>query len=636
MIARVLGLLLVAGSMLATVPWLAGAISGERAIAPLRDGCEPLALVDREGRALRTLPAACGSRGRAAWVALSEVPEGLRAALLLAEDRRFYQHRGVDLRAVARALRDSLRAGAVVSGASTVSMQLARMLHGLDTRSPLGKLEQAWLALALERRLDKDAVLEAYLNLAYFGRGAYGVREAASRYCGKPLHALAASDFALLARLPRAPNAHGRSLPQPASASAPLPDRAGHFVDWVLAQLPAAERRRGGELRTTLDLPLQLKLERALAQHVARLQGSGVEQAGLVLLDAQSGELRALVGSADYARAQLDITTRRRQLGSVLKPFVYALALERGASPQSLALDVGDAASAYRPRDFIGREGGLLDYREALAGSYNLAAVHVLERVGVDALHARLRAAGVAELSSGPQRYGLMLALGNARVRLLDLAAGYGFLVREGQVRDVRGVHALVRRGQLAWQPSGPRERAVFSREVSWLTMDMLADPAARHQRFGRDLPVERLGRVVAKTGTAPGLADLTAVLATREWIVAAWAGRFDGKPTHGSSGMWGAGPLAADALEIALAGATPTLPPRPPTLVEREACALSGAAAGPSCPRAHGFALPDARGAEQACPLHTSAGTVVPPELQAWAERGRVLGVRNHRRDSR
>ena len=625
------------GLWLPALPVLAGWISGERAVAPLRAGCEPLALADREGRALRTLPAACGQRGRALWTALNEVPEGLRAALLRAEDKRFYEHRGVDLRALVRAAWTDLRAGAVVSGASTVTMQLARMLHGLDTRSPLGKLEQAWLALALERRLDKDAVLEAYLNLTYFGRGAYGVREAASRYCGKPLAALDARDVALLARLPRAPNALGARISTPPAAVPP--DHAGHFADWVLAQLPAAERARGGELRTTLDLDLQLKLERAVAAHVARLQGSEVQQAGVVVLDAHSGEVRALVGSADYARAQLDITTRRRKLGSVLKPFVYALALERGASPASVALDVGDADSAYRPRDFVGREGGLLDYREALAGSYNLAAVHVLERAGVEALHARLRQAGVAELSAPAQRYGLMLALGNARVRLLDLAAGYGFLVREGRVRDATGVSALWRRGRLAWRAPAPRERAVFSREVSWLTMDMLADPAARHQRFGRDLPVERLGRVVAKTGTASGLSDLTAVLATREWIVAAWAGRFDGKPTRGSSGMWGAGPLATDVLEIALAGTQPSLPSRPSALVEREHCALSGAPAGPSCPRAHGYALPPSQApasAEQTCPLHTSAGTVVPPELQAWAERGRVLGVRNHLKGSR
>jgi penicillin-binding protein 1C len=625
---------------LAALPVLAGWLSGDRALAMVEGGCEPLRVVDRAGRLLRELPAACGHRGRGAWVQLRDVPQLLRDAVVIAEDKRFYQHAGVDPRAVLRAARDDLRAGAIVSGASTITMQLARMLRSdgsPHTRSLRAKLEQAWLALALERRLGKDALLEAYLNLAYYGRGAYGAGEAAERYFAKPLSALTDGEAALLAVLPRAPQTYdperapGVVLKRRAVVLALLaraglldadrraaieqdalrvqprppapPEHAGHFVDWALAQLPAGRRRAGGELRTTLDLDLQLKLERATSEHVASVRASGIDQAGLVVLDAQSGEIRALVGSTDYARAQLDITTRRRQLGSVLKPFVYALAIEQGQSPASLALDVGDADSAYRARDWVGREGGPLDYRSALAGSYNLAALHVLERVGVAALHARLRAAGVAELSSAPQSYGLQLALGNARVRLLDLAAGYGFLVRAGRVREPSGVSALMRRGTCVWRASPARDRALFSPEVSWLTMDILSDPAARHQRFGLDLPIERLGRVVAKTGTASGLSDLTAVLASREWIVAAWAGRFDGKPTR-SSGLWGAGPLAVRALQTALAGAAPTLPERPAGVVLPEASALGDA------------------------PL--------PRELEAWAERGRVLGNRARGGDRR
>jgi penicillin-binding protein 1C len=625
---------LLASCSLCALPAIAGWTSGDRALAMLRDGCEPLRVVDREGRLLRELPAACGHRGRGTWVALRDVPQRLRDAVVLAEDRRFEQHPGVDLLAVLRAAGDDLHARAIVSGASTITMQLARML--LSQRAPRGrtlgnKLEEGWLALALERRLTKDDVLEAYLNVAYYGRGAYGAGEAARRWFGKPLSALTDGEAVLLAALPRAPRSYDperapavalrrraallaildragkldrdaraaieqdglRLIPRAPAA----PEHAGHFVDYALAQLPASERGCGGELRTTLDLDLQLTLERAVAEHAQSMRGAGIEQAGVVALDAQSGEIRALVGSADYARAQLDVTTRRRSLGSVLKPFVYALAIERGESPTSLALDVGDTDSAFRSRDWVGHEGGPLDYRSALAGSYNLAAVHVLERVGVAALRARLRAAGVAELSSAPASYGLQLALGTARVRLLDLAAGYGFLVRGGRVREASGVRELWRRGACVWRVNPARERALFSPEVSWQTMDMLSDPAARHRRFGLDLPVERLGRVVAKTGTASGLSDLTAVLASREWIVAAWAGRFDGRPTR-SSGMWGAGPLAMRALELALAGRAPTLPARPAGLpLHDETPALSRAE--------------------------------LPEGLSAWAERGRVLANR-------
>jgi penicillin-binding protein 1C len=357
---------------------------------------------------------------------------------------------------------------------------------------------------------------------------------------------------------------------------------------------------------------------------------AGVTEAGLVVLDTQSGEVRAMVGSSDYQNAQLNIVTRRRHLGSLLKPFAYALAIESGANPASIAFDIGDVPSEYRTRDWVGREAGPLSYREAVGGSYNLAAVHVLERVGVAALHARLRRAGVAELALPPERYGLQLALGAARAQLLELAAGYGFLVREGLVRAPRGVRALERRGQSAWRPAEGGETRVFSPAVSWLVMDMLADPAARHRRFGRDLPLDGPGRVAAKTGTASGLSDVAAVLATRQLIVAAWVGRFDGAPAHGTSGMWGAAPLARRALEIALRGREPELPPRPAQLVAIDVCARSGEPAGTGCPIAHTFALAPAASAER-CRLHDQLGAEIDPpaELQAWAARARALAAR-------
>jgi penicillin-binding protein 1C len=358
-------------------------------------------------------------------------------------------------------------------------------------------------------------------------------------------------------------------------------------------------------------------------------------EAGLLVLDAQSGEVRAMVGSTGDG-AQLNIVTRRRHLGSLLKPFAYALALEAGASPASVALDVGDVTSEYRTRDWVGREAGPLSYREAMAGSYNLAAVHVLARVGVGALHARLRRAGVAELALPPQHYGLQLALGAARVRLLDVAAGYGFLVRGGSVRAPHGVRVLERRGRdplsgesAAWRPRDRGETRVFSRAVSWLVLDMLADSAARHRRFGRDLPLDGRGQVAAKTGTASGLSDVAAVLASSEWIVAAWAGRFDGAPAHGTSGMWGAAPLARRALEIALRGREPQLPPRPPELVAIEVCALSGERAGPRCPIARSFAVSPAS-AREVCGWHHPSGTeTAPSELDDFAARARALAPR-------
>lgn len=555
-----------------------------------------------------------------------ELPALLREIVVFAEDRRFERHLGVDPLAIARAAYHDLRARRVVSGASTVTMQLVRMLapeaharHGW-----LEKLGQAWVAFALERRLDKREILEAYFNLAFFGQGAYGVGDAAETYFGKPLARLDDTELSLLAVLPRAPSGYdlrrhlaraerrrsqllarmvqrGALAPEQRAAieggaivlserPKPPPFRAGHFVDWVLARLPPERRAAGGVLTTTLDWDLQQKLEALVRLHVQQLTAAGVREAGVVVLDSASAEVRALVGSHDYHDAQLDIVTRRRQLGSLVKPFVYALALEAGEDPGSVALDVGDAPSAYRARDWIGREAGPLSYREALAGSYNLAAVHVLERTGVAALHARLQRAGILPPSAAVAHYGVGLALGSASVRLIDLAAGYGFVVRDGAVRRAHGFVS---------QEGVGADVQLFSPQVSARVRDILQDPAARHLRFGRGLPLDgpELAPVVLKTGTASGMSDVSAILACREYIVAAWSGRFDGAPTRGMSGMWGALPLAQRALGVALAGRAPSLP-------DAEAS----------------FVAPDV------------AHDPHDPALAAWAERARALGRRSFR----
>jgi penicillin-binding protein 1C len=655
---------------------------GEEAVQALaRARCAPLKIVDRFGRALREVPGECGPYGRVRWTRLNEVPPVVVQVVVESEDRRYEQHPGIDPLAAARAAWTNLRENRIVSGASTLTMQLARMLDAQhaasDARQPakgvafakradipstseeprettgevveargaylhspprswLAKLSHAWTALAIEQRLTKQQILEAYLNLAYYGAGAHGIEAAARAYFGKSLRSLDDAESSVLAVLPRAPSAYdlrrdparatqrrdnilarlvgaGELAPERARSiaaarlliqarTAPVLARAGHFVDYVLAQLPDAVRRSGGELRTTLDLDLQSMIERIVAEHVASLADREVDQAGVVVLDADSGAIRALVGSRDYGGSQINIITRRRQLGSLLKPFVYALAIERGASAQSIALDVGDSSPDYRARDWVGREAGPLPYKEALAGSYNLAAIHVLEQVGVPALHARLRQAGVAELESPPAHYGLMLALGSARVRLLDVASGYGFLVRGGLVRPAHAIESLERSDGMTWIPSLPAERVLFSPEVSWQATDMLSDAAARHRRFGRGLPLELTTAIAAKTGTASGLSDASAVLATREFIVAGWAGRFDGKPTQGTSGMWAAAPLATRALIAALGGKQPSLPARPSNMKQTIAS-----------------------GARSDTLFFSQTSSALPPELEPWAERARA-----------
>ena len=302
---------------------------------------------------------------------------------------------------------------------------------------------------------------------------------------------------------------------------------------------------------------------------------------------------------------------------------MYATAIERGATPASIAWDTRDTSDDYfAPQG--GVEHGPVRYREALASSYNFAAVSVLESVGVARVMTVLRQAGVAELPGSPADYGLRLALGSAKVRLVDLAAGYGFLVKGGTVGTPHAIAYVERADGTRWSPMFDGDRRVFSPQTAWLVMDMLSDPEARRPGFGMELPFDLPFPIAAKTGTARGFADTWAVGATREVIAGAWAGTFDGTPTHGIVGMDAAAPLVRDALLAVADGRTLTLPTRPDNIEEFDACAISGMAPGPHCPRVHDHAAVG-HAPKEPCSWHDDTGKLTYPSRAAgWLARRR------------
>jgi len=587
-----------------------------------------LVLTDRNGEVLRTLPLATG--GRAEWIAIDQMPAELIDATLAGEDRRFFDHKGVDIVSIARAAALAVRHGHAVSGASTMTMQLVRLVepHRRDLPNKIREMLTAW---RLERALGKREILEQYFNRAYYGNGAVGVEAASQRYFGKSAAALGPGEAVLLAVLPRAPRGYDplvhpdaamarrthvldlmvqrgflslekrqRIEREPIAFTESVPSHfANHFVDHVLAQ--RGDRSAGGIVRTTLDANLQRRLETAVAEQVAERRAPGLAQAGVVVVEPDTGAVRAMVGSANYEApdsGQNNILTTLRHPGSALKPFIYAVAIENGESPASLALDKLGTVAGYNPSHRM-REHGTARFREALAGSFNLAAVEVLDRVGVPAVLERLRSLGLAPLGGTSRDYGLDLALGSARVRLLDLASAYGFLVSGGQVTLPR---------VLADDP--PRRAAgSISAQASWLVMDMLSDPDARRVVFGADLPFDMPFKVAAKTGTSSGFADTVAIGATREAVAAAWAGDFDGSGTRGTLAMWSAAPLVRAALLAVsdLAGRPLTLPNAPDGITSHDVCRITGALPGPTCPhkREHFVVGHEPRGT---CPGH--AGT--------------------------
>ncbi len=572
---------------------------------------EPLVIADVHGEVIATLPAEGADRTH--WAHLGDLPALAVSAVIESEDAGFWDHRGIDGAGIVRAMWLDARGGRF--GGSTLTMQVARMLLATtNDRTAWNKLREAMLALRLERAVDKQTILEQWMNRAYFGNGAVGLDAAARLYFGKPAAALSPGEATLLAVLPRAPTAydplrhlsaalerrdhvidllidHGVITPAVAAdiraealsvSRHTAEDAAPHFTRWIADQLPAEVRRAGGMLRTTLDLRLQRVLERRVGDQVMQLAHDNLRQAALVVLDTETSEVRAMIGSTSWHDSQLDMTTRRRNPGSALKPFVYATAIEHGASPATIAWDIRETSDDYHADS--GAEHGPVRYREALASSYNFAAIDVLASVGIARVMTALRLAGVADLPGTPEDYGLRLALGAAKVRLLDLAAGYGVFVKGGVAGTPCGIIAAIAPDGTRWQPPRAPERRVFSPQTAWLVMDMLADPEARRPGFGMELPFDLPFPIAAKTGTARGFADTWAVGATSEVIVGAWAGTLDGTPTHGVVGMDAAAPLVRDAMLAIADGKRLTLPARPPGIDDLAVCRDTGMPADDRC----------------------------------------------------
>lgn len=639
--------------------WAAGACAwwiavraGEFPRALLDPTTTALTVVDATGATLRHEANPAGLRDR--WVALDRIAPYLVHATLASEDNDFHDHAGVDWFAMVRAAWLNLRGADLEYGGSTITMQLARLTAGAR-RSWTGKLHQMVLAGRLERALSKTEILEHYLNRVYYGNGAWGAEQAARVYFDKRAAQLSVGEAALLAVLPRGPthydpfrarqrvmarrghilqlmekhgylSAEDRALAEriPIALTRTPPEfRAPHFVELIKERLPPAFQR-GATVRTTLDGALQQHLEVALGHHVQRLGGRNVGQAAVVVLRNTDGAILALVGSASYAEHAFNGVTARLRPGSTLKPFVYGTAFEAGDTPATVAEDVVLAEDAHQAYTRDVRSHGFARYRESLAGSYNLSAVHTLQRVGVGAVLRKLRAAGLATLDRPDSGYGWELAIGDAEVRLLDLAAAFTTFGRGGQPIAPRAVELAQRTDGASWsEPPVVRER-VFSEEIAYLLFDILADPDARKPMFGDRVPLSLPFPVALKTGTTKAYTDLWAIGVTREYTVGVWAGNFDGSPTHQVMSTDGATPLVRAAYTaIAARFGDPTAPPRPDTIVAAAICPVSGKRPGPHCEHHKRELFIAGRVPEEVCDWHREvcgvASVVYPESLRAW-----------------
>jgi penicillin-binding protein 1C len=602
-----------------------------------------ISVEDRNGVPLRTTRAADGSQTR--WMPYEQIDPDLINAFVAVEDHRFWDHHGIDPRAIARATRDNLLARGVVSGASTITMQLARLISPAE-RTWGGKVAQTLWAVRLEAHLGKQQILEQYLNRVNLGQATTGVGAASALYFDAPASNVSIGQAATLAGLAHAPSrdnpyaspsrarkrrghalrrmralglasrddvARAREEPLLTPRHTP-PFLAPHFTTRVLAW-SADSGASPSTIRTSIDLQLQAAIEAEVRHTVDVLHDRGVEHAAAVVLDNESGEVLAWVGSPDFWSAddgQTDMVVSARQPGSALKPFLYALALDRGVTAATVLPDIPKAYATstgpYTPRNYDRRFRGPVRAREALASSYNVPAVELAARIGAGSLLHTLRLAGFESLQRDAEHYGLGLALGNGDVTLIELANGYRALANGGEWRP------------WTWHPSsgathGARitaaARRVVSPVASAIVLDILHDPAARIPGFGTSTPFDFPFPVAVKTGTSRHFTDNWAVGTTRRFTVAVWAGNFSGRPMQGVSGVTGAGPLLHRAV-MAVAQRVPPgelTTPSEAGAVSVPVCRLSGLRATAACAQlAEWFA----RGTE-------------PSRVDDWEQDGRV-----------
>lgn len=602
----------------------------------LADALWPLPLAGLEPPPARLVTAADGTELRLFLpadgqvrlpVRLHEVAPVMQRTLVASEDRWFRYHPGVNPLAVLRAAWSNLRAGEVVSGASTVTTQVVRLLQPRP-RTVRAKVTEALRALQLEWHYSKDELLEAYLNLTPYGRNLQGVGAAARYYFGKTPAQLSLGEAALLTALPRSPTRYdptrdpaaaevartrvlsqlqGRGLisaAQVADALAqPLPSRAvgtpflaPHFAEMAVAAAPAGVSR----VATTIDAQLQRAVEVRARGSAAALQRQGIDNIAVVVIEIDGRALRAMVGSVDFfdgSRAgAINAATALRSPGSALKPFLYAQAIDSGAlAPGGWVLDVPTDFSGYVAENYDGTYRGRVTAADALRHSLNAPAVRLLSEVGLEGFLGSLRTGGLRSLDRPALYYGLPLVLGAGEVRLLDLVNLYATLAAGGQHAEPR-----LLAGQTHAE-GGPR---LWSTEAAEMVTRVLAEverpdlPEA--WRLTRDVPA-----VAWKTGTSYGHRDAWAVGFSRRYAIGVWVGNLDGRAQQGISGATHAGPLLFEMFRIAEADGA-RLPYRRDLDIDSvEVCADSHQLPGAFCPRRTRIEIIPGRTRLQRCDEH-------------------------------
>lgn len=574
--------------------------------------------------------------GKKIPVSYDRLPEHLIQAALASEDSTFWTNPGVDFRAMLRSLWLNLQYGSIVTGASTITQQLARTSiispNQIPKRSVIRKLREIIIALRLNTVYPKKDIMTMYFNQMYFGNLAYGIQAAASVYFGKDTSQLSLAESSFLVGLLSSPDrrnpftnfkeakekqeqilalmlkqgfigkeqAENAKREKLALTKQHTGIKAAHFVHYVREQLEGLDIKasEGINIYTTLDYP-SFKLSETIASlWVKKLQGQhDLSNAALVLINNNSGEILSMLGGIDYfdsANAgQVNMTTALRQPGSALKPVTYAAGFMQGYTPATLLYDIKrvfktQKGEGFSPNDYDGRFRGLVLAREALASSLNIPAVEMLDHVGIFNFLKTARQFGFSTFTQ-PERYDLSLTLGGGEVKLLELVNSYATFARGGEFKHTYAINKIISdEGKILYSHKDEPGIPVLgkdSKQIAYLISDILSDPKARIPGFGEKNPLVLSHPAAVKTGTTTDWHDNWTVGYTPSYTVGVWVGNNDNHPMQDITGIVGAAPVWNQFFEEFLKGKPVERFIRPDRIKEAEICSLSGKLDDGICP---------------------------------------------------
>ncbi|MBC8234147.1 penicillin-binding protein 1C [bacterium] len=571
---------------------------------------------DRDGNLLQEV---LSKDSRSLHVSIDRVSSYFLKAIIASEDKNFYRHRGVDYLAILRAIYLNTKAKEIVSGASTITLQLARMINP-DERTMIKKIKEAYFAYRLEAGMDKRTILEEYINRIPIGGNLYGVESAAKAYFGLSASDLTLAQSTFLASIPNSPtqlnpyyNLEGikkrqkyilermceqglipkerieRVLkenislrPQEASFLAP------HFVFHLMNNFPD----EAFEVKTTIDREMQKMVREQIRKVISHLKPLNVTNAAAILLDNHTGQVLAYVGSADYFdeknEGQNDGVMASRQPGSTLKPFLYLLAMEEGFNPATIISDIPThyrmLTGIYSPKNYSEKFHGPVSLREALANSLNVPAARVIAKIGVEQFLARLKEYEFCSLDKDADFYGVGLALGGGEVTLYELARAYMCLARMGNFIPIKEI--LTVNGISETDSVSAGEKTISTPAMNYLIADILSDRFARAAEFGFNSILNLPFPCAVKTGTSFRFCDNWTVGYTKDYTLGVWVGNFNHSPMQKVSGVSGAGPLFTEIMMMLYGKKKwPAQFTMPEGLVKVPVCSLSGKRPNQNCP---------------------------------------------------